>query len=142
MNIFVTGGTGYVGEQLAAALLKRGDRVYLLCRSEKSRQIPEDQNLQVRVGDILDPSSLAIGMKECEAVIHLAAYAKNWSPKASMFHDVNVTGTRNVFERALEQLCWARRILPPLTNKQIDRLISSLSMSGRSLSLKRWGENW
>ncbi len=101
MKVFVTGGTGYIGERLVLALLKRGDTVHLLCRSRSRSRLMDQPTLRFYTGDILNLSSIAAGMEGCEAVTHLAGYAKNWSEDNSIFYEVNVQGTRNVFEAAL-----------------------------------------
>jgi len=53
-------------------------------------------------GDLLDIQSLMNGMKDCDAVIHLAGKYTLWEPDKSIYRKINVEGTRNVMECALE----------------------------------------
>ena len=48
-------------------------------------------------GDLRDPASLALAMRGCSHVIHLAA-AKSGS--SALMHEVNVRGTANVVDAA------------------------------------------
>ena len=102
MKVFITGGTGYIGGRLVAALLKRGDRVQLLTRCLKNPEAAVANNVQICFGDLLNPSSLKAGMDGCDAVIHLAGYAKNWAANPMTYYYVNVRGTRYVLEAALQ----------------------------------------
>ena len=99
--VFVTGGTGFVGGRLVAALLERGRRVRALARSTSERPTGGD-GLEWVTGDVLDRDSLRRGVEGCTEVFHLAAYAKNWAKDPSTFRRVNVDGARNVFEAAAE----------------------------------------
>lgn len=99
--MFVTGGTGFVGGRLVAALLEGGRRVRALARST-SEHSAGGAGLEWVTGDLLDRDSLRRGMAGCAEVFHLAAYAKNWAKDPSTFFRVNVEGARNVFEAAAE----------------------------------------
>lgn len=100
--VFVTGGTGFVGGRLVAALLERGRRVRALARPASGRTVGGNGNLQWVTGDVLDRDSLRRGLEGCTEVFHLAAYAKNWAKDPSTFFRVNVDGARNVFDAAEE----------------------------------------
>ena len=99
--VFVTGGTGFVGGRLVAALLERGRQVRALARSTSQRPAG-GAGLEWAEGDVLDRDSLRRGMEGCAEAFHLAAYAKNWAKDPSTFFRVNVDGARNVFEAAAE----------------------------------------
>lgn len=100
--VFVTGGTGFVGGRLVAALLESGRRVRALARPASGHSAGENGNLQWVTGNVLDRESLRRGLQGCTEVFHLAAYAKNWAKDPSTFFRVNVDGARNVFEAAEE----------------------------------------
>ena len=53
------------------------------------------------------------GMKDCDWVFHLAAYAKPSYKDPSVVTRINVEGTVNVFEAALEVTMLERLSLPP-----------------------------
>lgn len=100
-GVFVTGGTGFVGDRLVAALLARGRSVRGLARPTSERPAAAER-LEWVTGDILDRDSLRRGLAGCTEVFHLAAYAKNWAKDPLLFFRVNVEGARNVFEVAAE----------------------------------------
>ena len=54
------------------------------------------------IGDVVDKDSVLAGMKGCDWVIDIAGVYAFWVPDRKVFADVNVTGTRNVAECALE----------------------------------------
>jgi nucleoside-diphosphate-sugar epimerase len=98
MTILVTGATGFIGSRLCLALAEKGETVKALCRND---DYPQHKNIIPVRGDITDTESLAKAMKNCEQVYHTAALAKLWCRNQQQFHEVNVTGTRNVLEAAL-----------------------------------------
>lgn len=101
MTIFVTGGGGFLGQAIVRQLISRGDSVVSYSR----RAYPELEALgaQHRQGDLSDAKQLMAAMKNCEAVIHVAALAGIWGKPAD-FHQANVIGTENVLSamQALE----------------------------------------
>jgi nucleoside-diphosphate-sugar epimerase len=114
-NIFVTGGTGFIGTKLVNELLKQGHTVHTLTREKSSREGLEHERIKFVKGDLLKYDSLAEGMAGCTHVYHLAAYAKNWAPKPETFFDYNVTGMRNVLKAAMdhgvERVVWTSTIV-------------------------------
>ncbi len=123
-KIFVPGGTGFIGTRLVEALVDRGHSVRALSRRANPKPPPgfdttrgplDHELVELVRGDISDRDSLVRGMEGCRYVFHLAGYAKNWAPKARMFFDVNVEGTRNVFEAAkelgIERVVWTSTVL-------------------------------
>lgn len=102
MNIFITGATGYIGADLAIKLAKEGHSIHALVRDKSKTSFIEHQNIKFHEGDILDVESLRKGMMNCEAVFHLAAYARVWAKNPSTYFEINVEGTKNVLETALK----------------------------------------
>jgi farnesol dehydrogenase len=100
MNIFITGATGYVGNNLAKRLATEGHVIHALCRSANKLHLLDHPNIKIVEGDITDQESVRAGMKDCSQVYHLAAYARVWAKDPSTFYRLNVEGTKNVLDAA------------------------------------------
>ncbi|CAI8833391.1 putative UDP-glucose 4-epimerase [Pseudomonas sp. IT-P218] len=102
-RILVTGGAGFIGSHLVEALLEHGYSVRVLddLSSGKLSNLPIDRcHLTLVVGDVADAPTVARAMKDCTAVVHLAAVA---SVQASVddpiaTHQSNFIGTLNICE--------------------------------------------
>jgi uncharacterized protein YbjT (DUF2867 family) len=70
MKILVVGGTGNVGAEVVKALVKRNADVRLLVRKEGA---PEMTGVEVSIGDLLDPVSVAKAMDGVEKLYLLNA---------------------------------------------------------------------
>jgi nucleoside-diphosphate-sugar epimerase len=99
-TILITGGNGFVGRHLVAALLARGDRVRVLALPAEDASWLERRGVEVHRGDIRDAGSLAEPALGADAVLHLAAMMDVWRPLRE-YRAVNVTGTENVARAAL-----------------------------------------
>jgi nucleoside-diphosphate-sugar epimerase len=99
-RVVVTGGNGFVGRHVVAALQDRGDDVRVLALpSEDTREL-EERGVEVHRGDIREPDTLVAPMTSADGVLHLAAMMDVWRPLAD-YRAVNVTGTENVCRAAL-----------------------------------------
>ena len=117
MNVFVTGGTGFVGAHLVRALRARGDTVTALVRRpELARQLGWGDDIRVVRGDLNDDAALAEGCAGVDVVYHVAG--KIAARSAADFMATNRDGTANVLEAARDG--GARRFL----------LVSSLAVGG------------
>jgi len=99
----VTGATGLVGYNIVRALRQRQRKVRVLVRSlEKGRRLlPGDCELVQ--GDVTDRDSVVRAMAGCEVVYHAAGFPEQWMKKPDIFRQVNVGGTRNMIDAALQQ---------------------------------------
>ena len=103
MAIFITGGTGFIGRKLIERLSLGDEALHLLVRSRSSlTDLEKNDKIRFFYGDITEENSILEGMKGCDKVYHLAAYARNWSFDENQYYKVNVTGATNVFEAALK----------------------------------------
>ncbi len=99
MRAFVTGGSGFVGGRLIAALRARGHEVRALARSGASREAVRAAGAEPWEGDLSDVGALQRGMAGCDVVFHAAAVVKMWGPREE-FVEANVRGTERVLEAA------------------------------------------
>lgn len=98
--ILVTGATGFVGNHVARALLKRGASVRVLARRTSSLTHLSDLKAEVEYGDLRDKKSLEKAVKGCEQVYHVAAdYRFDAADPQDVFKS-NVEGTCNLLEAA------------------------------------------
>jgi UDP-glucose 4-epimerase len=100
MRVLVTGGGGFIGSHVVDRLIDRGvtPRIFDLSAS------PYHSPLEVETftGSITDPANLDLAMRDCDAVIHLAAVADVSHVLADpvLAEEVNTRGTLNVLEAA------------------------------------------
>lgn len=99
MRVFVTGGSGFVGQRLIAALKARGDEVRALARSDKAAGTVRAAGAEPVRGDLDEAEALRRGMEGCDAVVHSAAMVKMWGAPEEFFR-VNVEGTQRVLDAA------------------------------------------
>lgn len=98
MRIFVTGGSGFIGTNLVAELLRRGDTVL---NFDSSAPRCNEQAGLWRRGDLLDAGALRQAMADFipDAVFHLAARADcDENTTVENGYRVNTDGTANVLE--------------------------------------------
>jgi len=113
---FITGATGLVGLRLMYDLLVDGHQLRALRRASSDMGIVksvmdfhhqgDSTTLLSRVewveGDLLDVLSLRDGMQGCDEVMHCAAMVSFHPRDAEQMYEVNVQGTANVVDMALE----------------------------------------
>ena len=100
MKVLVTGGAGFLGQHLVAALLERGDAVSVLDRPSESTARLAQRGVAIHHGDITRPNSLVEPMRGVDAVVHLAAMSGVWGTM-EQYHAINVAGTENVCRAVL-----------------------------------------
>ncbi len=106
MKIFLTGGTGFIGQPLTQALLKRGWQVTALVRNPQSAEAKAIERLgaQLAQGDVTQHDSMRAPMSGAEVVFHNAGWYElgvGGAAKARM-RAINVQGTENVLGLAVE----------------------------------------
>jgi nucleoside-diphosphate-sugar epimerase len=103
VTILITGSTGYIGSKLTQKLAAEGKKISLLLRKDPTIESFNATSIDIKKGDITDIESLREAMKDVDQVYHLAAYARAYSKDPSIYFQVNVEGTRNVLQAALEK---------------------------------------
>jgi len=73
----VTGGTGFLGRYVIAALAQAGWQVRLLTRRDPTRPLPADLALELVPGDLGDRAALSRLVQGASAVIHAAGLVKS-----------------------------------------------------------------
>jgi len=102
MRIMITGATGYIGHKLALEAAAKNFTVHVLVRDVQSKFMPVHPNIIPFKGDVTEKGSVLSALKGCKMVLHTAAITKLWEKDNSIFYKVNVEGTRNVLDAALE----------------------------------------
>lgn len=124
-KILVTGADGFIGSHLTEALVRAGHdvRAFVLYNSFNSwgwlDHCADDvrNRFEVFAGDVRDPNGVRTAMKDCDAVLHLAAliaipYSYH-SPDT--YVDTNVKGTLNIVQAARD--LGARKVVHTSTSE-------------------------
>lgn len=101
-NVLVTGGTGFIGSNLALALLNEGCSVRILRRRDSDLRALGKADVEHVVGDLRDAPSLRRALKGCDTVFHTAAMVSYWRKEREEMYDINIGGTRTIVELCLE----------------------------------------
>jgi dihydroflavonol-4-reductase len=101
MKVLVTGGTGFIGQYVLRKLSGKHS-IRCLVRKTSDISVPKETGAEIVVGDVTDRVSVKNAMSGMEAVIHLANIYDFWIPRRKDYYAVNVEGTRNVMEEALD----------------------------------------
>lgn len=94
MKIFVTGGTGLLGNAIIRHLCDRGDHVLALVRSEPDRQVFEGLDVTLVRGDLDDEETLRSAIFQCSGVVHSAGLIHIGWKKIAPSLRVNRDGSR------------------------------------------------
>ena len=99
-KVFLTGGSGFVGRGVLAALVGQGREVVALSRSPAASAGLEALGATPVPGDVLDEAALASGMAGCEVVYHVAGMNAFCLADPSQLFRVNVAGSLTVVRAA------------------------------------------
>jgi uncharacterized protein YbjT (DUF2867 family) len=88
LDVFITGGTGYMGRPLSALLLSRGHRVRVLTREASASLVA--RGASPIIGDALDAESIASGMRQRDTVVHLVGTPHPNPAKTKEFENVDL----------------------------------------------------
>jgi dihydroflavonol-4-reductase len=97
----VTGATGFVGSQVARALVRQGYDVRVLRRRTSTTVALGDLPVEHLYGDILEADAVRAAVAGCDLVFHVAALSSYWRARAADVYRANVEGTRIVMDACL-----------------------------------------
>jgi len=101
VKVFVTGATGFVGQEMLHRLHDAGHSARILARDAKSRRVREAAtrwHTEVHQGNILDAASMEGGLNGVEAVVHLVGIISEVGE--NKFENVHTRGTENIVAAA------------------------------------------
>jgi nucleoside-diphosphate-sugar epimerase len=78
MKIFVTGASGFIGEEVALGLRRAGHEVWGLVRDPKKAANLAQNEIHVVIGDLSDRNSYRQWCEHCNVIIHCAADWNNY----------------------------------------------------------------
>jgi nucleoside-diphosphate-sugar epimerase len=100
MRYAMTGGTGFLGGELARQLRSAGHDVAALIRQPTKASRLDGLGVELVVGDLDDTVALDRLLQGADGFFHVAGWYKLGRREHETLHRVNVTGTRNALEAA------------------------------------------
>ena len=100
-QIFVTGGTGYIGSRLVAELVKRKFTVTALVRKGSESKAPN--GAKVLTGNALDASTFADEISPSQTFIHLVGVAHPGPRKKKQFIEIDLRSIRESVKAAKDK---------------------------------------
>jgi UDP-glucuronate 4-epimerase len=117
VEVFVTGGAGFIGSHLVERLLSRGDGVVVwdnfndfydpALKEKNISMFAGRRGFELIRGDLRDRDALhrALARRPCDAVVHLAAMAgvRPSVRNPSLYNEVNIQGTTHLLDALRER---------------------------------------
>ncbi|MFV1984632.1 MAG: NAD-dependent epimerase/dehydratase family protein [Thiohalomonadales bacterium] len=109
MNIFVTGGNGFIGKKIVERLSVQGHNIRMLSRHAGLNNPGNTlENVQVVKGDLTAENySLEQHLVDCDVIIHCAGEIRN----TSLMRSLHVDGTNRLIKSALTESKKIKRII-------------------------------
>ena len=107
MKVLITGGTGFIGSNLALRCLKNGDIVRVLGQvnndaEAKNGKLIKEKGAELHLMSVTDDKERIFNiMQGIDIVYHLAAAQHEANVPDKFFYDVNVKGTENILEASV-----------------------------------------
>jgi nucleoside-diphosphate-sugar epimerase len=113
-NVLVTGGAGFIGSHLAAALHARGDKVRIFdnfSSGSRSNLSAFESQVEVINGDLRLPKQISDALNGIETIFHQAAFVSvpESIENPTLCYETNLNGTINLLEAARAAGC--RRVV-------------------------------
>lgn len=121
----VTGGSGFIGQHLVAALIARGRTTRVLDLRPPGRAAANAHYVE---GSVLDADAVDRALRDVDEVYHLAGRPGMWMPRKEDFHSINFRGTETVIAAA------RKRGIARLLHCSTESILFPSSPSGHSTS--------
>ncbi len=102
MQIFVSGGTGLLGNTLLRQLSEAGHSTIALARGEPNEQVFDGIATQIVIGDLCDAEVIDSAVRQSDAVIHSAALIHLGWYRLEESLRVNRDGTRMIVDACIK----------------------------------------
>jgi NADH dehydrogenase len=102
MKVFITGGTGFVGNHVIDALLEKGHQVRVLVRPQSVDKLKRAKETETVFGEATELSDLIKGALDCDAIIHLIGIIREFPKRGITFHLLHTQVTSNIIYAAKE----------------------------------------
>ncbi len=99
-QVFVTGGTGFVGKAVIRALQAHGFTVRCLVRTGSEADLKGFEGIERVPGDVLRPKGLEGSLEGCRAVIHLVGIIREHPGRGVTFERCHSVATANMLKAA------------------------------------------
>jgi len=98
-DVFISGGTGYLGKKLIPQLLERGHGVRSILRPGSESRLP--QGCRAAMADALDSASFADSIAPADTIIHLTGTPKPAPWKERQFRAVDLVSLKASVDAAV-----------------------------------------
>ncbi|HSG78884.1 MAG TPA: NAD-dependent epimerase/dehydratase family protein [Acidimicrobiia bacterium] len=99
-DVFLTGGSGFVGGAVLRRFVAEGRSVRALARSDRAAEAVAAHGAEPARGDLHDGEALTAGIEGCDVVVHVGGLNENCLADTRPLYRANVDGTRAVVEAA------------------------------------------
>lgn len=100
-EVFITGGTGYIGSRLIRKLVKKNYRVNALARKDSGKVLPKEVN--IISGNALDASTFADKIVPSKTFIHMVGVAHPSPRKKDQFVKIDLRSLRESIRAARDK---------------------------------------
>lgn len=97
-GVFITGGTGYLGQRLVPKLMERGCRVRALARESSLKKLPT--GCEAIIGDALNNKTYRDKIRPADTFVHLVGVSHPNPSKADLFRKVDLASVQQAVEAA------------------------------------------
>lgn len=101
-TVFLTGGNGFVGLNIAAQLVAQGFKVHAYVRPDSDAKYLEELPVTLFRGNLTDVDAVAAAMDGCRYVIHTAGNTSCYQKDLPVLQATNVQGTESIVNAAVK----------------------------------------